>query len=150
MKVLNLQCALQHVFEGWFSSEDDFLTQSEGGLIACPLCGNTIISKRLSAPRLNLGGKSPQESIQTSVKTVEHDSAQSIQDAWLAAARHVLANFENVGSDFANEARRIHYGNAPGRAIRGSATPVQAESLIEEGIAVTSIALPEVLKNSLQ
>src|SRR3990167_2355614 len=55
MKVLNLQCAHQHVFEGWFASEDDYVSQLGRGLVACPMCGDTSISKMLSAPRLNLG-----------------------------------------------------------------------------------------------
>ncbi|MBE0589641.1 MAG: DUF1178 family protein, partial [Hydrogenophaga sp.] len=54
MKVLNLQCAHQHEFEGWFGSEDDFTSQLARGLVSCPLCGDTQIQKMLSAPRLNL------------------------------------------------------------------------------------------------
>ena len=55
MKVLDLACSSAHVFEGWFASEADFLSQRERGLIECPLCGCTQIVKQLSAPRLNLG-----------------------------------------------------------------------------------------------
>ena len=54
MKVLNLQCAHQHEFEGWFGSEDDYTSQLERGLLSCPMCGDVHIAKKLSAPRLNL------------------------------------------------------------------------------------------------
>ena len=60
MKVLNLQCGHSHSFEGWFASEDDFQDQLGRGLVECPLCGDTSVSKMLSAPRLNLGATQPQ------------------------------------------------------------------------------------------
>ena len=59
MKVLDLKCAGQHVFEGWFASEDDFQSQLSRGLVQCPMCGDAAISKQLSAPRLNLGATPP-------------------------------------------------------------------------------------------
>ncbi len=55
MKVLDLQCSAQHRFEGWFASEDDFQGQLARGLVECPMCGDTAVAKKLSAPRLNLG-----------------------------------------------------------------------------------------------
>lgn len=54
MKVLDLQCSQSHQFEGWFASEGDFQTQLSRGLVECPMCGQVEVSKRLSAPRLNL------------------------------------------------------------------------------------------------
>ncbi|MFY7906729.1 MAG: DUF1178 family protein, partial [Burkholderiaceae bacterium] len=54
MKVLDLQCGQQHVFEGWFGSEDDFQSQLARGMVACPMCGDAAVTKKLSAPRLNL------------------------------------------------------------------------------------------------
>jgi len=59
MKVLNLQCAGMHTFEGWFGSEEDYQSQRERGLVACPLCANTEVRKLPSAPRLNLGAAEP-------------------------------------------------------------------------------------------
>ena len=74
----------------------------------------------------------------------------TLQEIWLAAVHHVMSTTDDVGSDFTREARRIHYGEVPERAIRGSATRAQTEELIEEGIAVIPISLPEVLKKTLQ
>ena len=149
MKVLDLQCAQSHVFEGWFASEDDFASQHARGLVTCPMCGEGVVSKKLSAPRLNLGRERPQEGAsQQSVATVDPDTA--LQAAWLGMARRIVANTEDVGERFAEEARRIHYGETEQRGIRGRASQAETESLMEEGIAVMQLALPEALKGQLQ
>lgn len=149
MKVLDLQCGHQHVFEGWFASEDDFLMQREHGLIECPLCGDASIVKKLSAPRLNLAGV-------RSVTAIAQETApsigieQSLQLAWMAVARRILSSTDDVGSHFAEEARKIHYGEVKERGIRGQASREETESLIDEGIAVMPFLLPESLKGPLQ
>jgi len=149
MKVLDLQCANKHVFEGWFSSEVEFQGQQGQGLIECPVCGNATIVKMLSAPRLNFGNE--REPIQTAQEVASPVvSAQSLQAAWTAATRLVLANTDDVGDQFAEEARKIHYGQAEERGIRGKASRAETESLIDEGIAVVPLELPEYLKSPLQ
>ena len=149
MKVLDLQCAHTHVFEGWFGSEDDFAGQLAGGLIACPMCGDTAISKKLSAPRLNLGNTQEPQNGKQEVVTLNQDDL-AMQAAWLGIAKRIVANTEDVGERFAEEARRIHYGETEQRGIRGKASKAESESLIEEGIAVMQLELPEVLKGRLQ
>ena len=149
MKVLDLQCRQRHVFEGWFASEDDFLRQRDAGLIECPLCGDAQIAKKLRAPRLNLGaaaGEPPAAPEQVAVAGVE----QSLQLAWLALARRIVANTDDVGDRFAEEARKIHYGESKERGIRGQASRAETESLLEEGIAVLHLPLPEALKGQIQ
>jgi hypothetical protein len=149
MKVLDLQCAHQHVFEGWFASEDDFLGQQGRGLVGCPLCGDASITKRLSAPRLNLG--SARTAASGTKEVVAPASAeQQLQAAWVAVARRVLATTDDVGASFAEEARKIHYGESKERGIRGQASRAETEALIEEGVAVMSLPLPEALKGQLQ
>lgn len=160
MKVLDLQCAHAHVFEGWFASEDDFAGQLARGLVACPLCGDIAITKKLSAPRLNLAhARAPQQeskaeagqadSAKQDVATLGNDEV-ALQAAWLAMARRVVANTEDVGERFAEEARRIYYGESDKRGIRGQASRAETESLMEEGIAVMQLPLPEALKGRLQ
>ena len=149
MKVLDLQCAQTHVFEGWFASEDDFTSQLARGLVACPMCGDIAIRKKLSAPRLNLGSPQAPQNGKQEVVTVQPDEA-ALQAAWLGMAKRIVANTEDVGERFAEEARRIHYGESEQRGIRGQASKAETESLMEEGISVMRLALPEVLKGRLQ
>ncbi len=145
MKVLDLQCSHRHTFEGWFDSEDDFQDQLGRGLLECPLCGDTGVSKMLSAPRLNLGASQPQPR-----QEVLTTPDVSMQAAWLKMVRHVLANTEDVGERFPEEARRMHYGETEERGIRGQASARETEALLEEGIGVLPLPLPKALKQPLQ
>ena len=148
MKVLDLQCSGSHVFEGWFASEDDFASQLARGLVSCPMCADTRVSKKLSAPRLNLGhGRAPDAPAHDVLAT---NPETEVQLAWMALARRVLANTDDVGARFAEEARRIHYGETPQRGIRGKASAAETESLLDEGIAVMQLSLPDALKGQLQ
>jgi hypothetical protein len=151
MKVLDLQCSHQHVFEGWFASEEDYASQRERGLVACPMCGDTGVAKMLSAPRLNLGGgredAAPRQEAQ---EVVSGTTEQALQAAWLQVARRVLAQTDDVGARFAEEARKMHYGETPERAIRGQASHDETQALLEEGIPVMPLPLPEALKEPLQ
>ncbi|MFT4268145.1 MAG: DUF1178 family protein [Xenophilus sp.] len=147
MKVLNLRCAHGHAFEGWFGSDQDVERQLERGLVECPMCGDTAIAKGLSAPRLNLGAREPAAAAQS---VVAGPAADTLEGRWMRAVREVLARTEDVGERFAEEARRMHYGEAEERGIRGQATREQTEALLEEGIAVLPLPIPAALKEPLQ
>ncbi len=152
MKVLDLHCSASHVFEGWFASEDDFQDQARRGLVECPVCGDSHITKKLSAPRLNLGAApaaAPAPAVQPAQDMVAGPQA-AMQAAWMKAVRHVLAHTEDVGERFAQEARRMHYGETEERGIRGQTTPQEAAELLEEGIEVMPLALPKSLKGPIQ
>jgi hypothetical protein len=142
MKVLDLCCAQQHRFEGWFGSEADYASQRERGLLECPLCADKAITRLPSAPRLNVA-KAPDSA-------PSGDTTSLMQSQWLRAVRHVLANTEDVGERFPEEARRIHYGESSNRGIRGRASREESEALREEGIEVTALPLPAALKEPLQ
>ena len=151
MIVFDLQCSARHLFEGWFASEQDFQQQCQRAMLLCPLCGDSSVNKRLSAPRLNLathGRSQPSSSPSSDVKVdgIEKD----LQQAWLDAAKKIVADTEDVGPNFSREARRIHYGETAERGIRGYATVAETASLLEEGIAVMPLVMPEGLKNTLQ
>lgn len=155
MKVLDLQCEHAHVFEGWFGSEDDFCAQLERGLVSCPMCGSAHVSKKPSAPRLNLGAtRDAAEAAAPAGPGQPVAGGQGLpadlQAAWLAMARRVLAETEDVGRRFAEEARRMHYGEVAQRGIRGQASREETEALLDEGISVMPLPLPESLKNGLQ
>lgn len=146
MKVLDLRCANGHRFEGWFGSEEDFLEQNGRGLVECPLCADRVVSRLPSAPRLNLSGA--REQPQAAARPA--DAPAGLQARWLEAVRQALANTEDVGERFAEEARRIHYGEVEPRGIRGVATPEERESLHDEGIEVLALPLPPALKGPVQ
>lgn len=171
MKVLNLQCASGHAFEGWFGSEEDYQSQQSRGLLTCPMCGMAEVLRMPSAPRLNLSGARPPPVGTSSTQSApaglapatvpKSRAAQDVRGAQtperaqaeailLQAMRHVLANTEDVGSHFAEEARRIHHGEIEHRNIRGEATPVEAQALRDEGIDVFHLPIPEGLKGPLQ
>ncbi len=146
MKVLDLRCGQGHGFEGWFGSDDDFVAQNGRGLVECPLCGDRIVTRMPSAPRLNLSGARPDDAAPAPAAAAEPD----LQALWLKTVRHVLANTEDVGERFPEEARRIHYGEVASRGIRGRATPEQTQALRDEGIDVTPLPIPKLLKEPLQ
>ena len=151
MKVLDLACANDHRFEGWFASDEDEAAQRERGLLVCPLCGNATVRRLPSAPRLNLGAAAPADAKPAeTTTTLAMPAPDDLQEQWLRAVRHMLLNTEDVGDRFAAEARRIHYGEVPQRGIRGQATPGDAEALREEGIEFMSLPLPPALKGPLQ
>jgi len=142
MKVFDLCCDADHLFEGWFASQDEFDAQLLARKIGCPLCGSVLIRRRPSATRLNLGSAA-------SVAAAMPDPAQ-LQTAFVRAAMQVIANTEDVGERFAEEARRIHYKEVPERGIRGVATRSEAEALEQEGVRIMAFPFPELAKESLQ
>lgn len=160
MKVLNLRCANGHGFEGWFGSEDDFLDQNGRGLIECPLCADRVVSRLPSAPRLNLSGArepaplpapaAPAPAVTEVTASVTGLQPTDLQAAWMAGVRQLLARTEDVGTRFAEEARRIHYGEVPNRGIRGHASPDERQALLDEGIETVAIPVPAALKEPLQ
>jgi hypothetical protein len=160
LKVFDLQCEHGHLFEGWFGSHEDYDSQQTRGLLTCPMCHSATIEKRLSAPRLNVGhfdaesrasngaGTGAGAGASASRETVVASSPEALQLAQIQAAimqqmRELVRNTENVGSGFAEEARRIHEGESEERPIRGTATPEEREALVEDGISV--VALPDFL-----
>ena len=147
LKVFDLQCVHEHVFEGWFASREAFDDQKAQGLLSCPVCGTHEIERKLSAARINLGKGSPGASASEPKNSGSTAAASApsgadlakVQAQMLKHLREMVKATENVGENFAQEARRIHAGESEDRAIRGTATKDERESLIEEGIAVMPI-----------
>ena len=158
MKVLDLRCGAGHAFEGWFASEGDFQSQREGGLLDCPLCGNADVARLPSAPRLNLSGarapaparegaEAPSAPAAPAPTMAIHGNAVS---RFVEAVAELLQNTEDVGTRFAEEARRIHYGESEAKAIRGQTTPEEREALADEGIEVFTLPVGIPPKTPLQ
>jgi len=175
MKVYNLACPLSHRFEGWFASEEDCLAQQGKGMLACPICDSTEISRMPSAPHIAKSGSSKDASTSTELtvaSSAETDHAgvsgalsgdvvaltgsdhsqleAQVQAAFLKGMRELMGRSEDVGSSFAEEARKIHYKESPERSIRGQTTLDEAESLRDEGIEVLAMPMMPAFKNTLQ
>lgn len=122
-----------HRFDGWFRSSDDFEKQSAANLVACPVCGTATVAKSLMRPALASGR--PERTPADAAKMMA-----ALQDM----SREVRAKADYVGPNFAQEARRIHYGEVEERRIYGEASLPEVKGLTEEGIAVMPLPpLPE-------
>ncbi|SFR78580.1 hypothetical protein SAMN05428960_1622 [Mitsuaria sp. PDC51] len=162
MLVLNLACETGHSFEGWFASANDFESQQQRGLLSCPLCNSAKVRKMPSAPRLNLSAAEPAPARRRAPAAPSPEPtapvlppgapviAAELQKQVIQAVRTLMANTEDVGDRFATEARRIHYGEAQERGIRGRATPDEARELADEGIDIVALPVPDALKDPLQ
>jgi hypothetical protein len=141
MIVYELACAHEHRFEGWFASAEDYTRQHADTLIRCPVCDDSTIERRPSA-NVQIG--------RAATPAAERaDSAVAGGEAEvLKLLRRMIAQTDDVGAAFPEEARKIHYEEAPQRAIRGQATRDEAEALRDEGIDFMS--LPSALVRDLQ
>jgi hypothetical protein len=143
MIVYDLACSAGHAFEGWFDSGDEFARQKEAGLVACPVCDGIDVERlpaakvRVAKARLRAPASSPMTPPATG------DAIAGISPELLAKLREVVRNTEDVGERFPEEARKIHYDEAPARSIRGKASREEAEALTEEGIDFSQ--LPPIL-----
>ena len=156
MIIFDLACTQNHPFEGWFQSAADYDSQLGRELIACPHCGSTAIRRVPSAPHLGKNGAAntparagtpapakPAKPTATDGETA--GAAQIIEQLAQQILTTIVANSEDVGKEFAAEARKIHYQEAPQRAIRGQATDDDYEELRDEGIGV--VRLPVIKKH---
>ena len=144
MIVFNLSCSNDHRFEGWFASAADFEQQQQATLLNCPLCGSTEINKGLHAPYVNKGSTMP---VTQRESTVQRAPAQyaNISAEVTRMVEHLIANTEDVGKAFPEEARKIHYQETPERRIRGEASTDEVQELRDEGIEVVALPVPRHL-----
>jgi len=131
MIIFDLLCAHGHAFEGWFASGAEFDRQKEARLVACPVCDGSDVERRPSA-RVRVAKAS--DAAPTPVPAARGDAIAGISPELLAKLREVVRNTEDVGERFPEEARKIHYDEAPPRSIRGQASREEAEALADEGI----------------
>jgi hypothetical protein len=139
MKVFNLQCGEGHSFEGWFRSEEDFLSQNSKGLSSCPMCESSIINRMPSAAHI--------QSNKNRVINRNHSSISTeVQKKLVEVAKQILKDSENVGNRFAEEARKIHRNESEMRSIHGTATHEESKELKEEGIDILTLPLEKIRK----
>lgn len=145
--IYDLECDFAHRFEGWFRSAEDFDSQHGRHLITCPQCGSSGVRKVPS--RVNIGSsdqarKSTGAPAGEALPTTKPNTVD-VATAFVMAKQVIqalVAHSEDVGERFAEEARKIHYEEAPARAIRGQASPEECEELRDEGIEI--VALPNL------
>jgi hypothetical protein len=157
-----LQCDDAHSFEGWFRNSGDFDLQCSRNLVSCPVCGSNDVRKSLMAPAVSTArsrdsladaartemlaqeaaarpeGTAPAQTaaMQPSALLPKDLQQKEVVEALRLLRARIVENSENVGENFAREARKIHYGEAEERSIYGETTPKDAEALMEEGISV--------------
>jgi len=147
MIVFNLRCGGDHVFEAWFKDSATYDEQSAAGEVVCPACGDTKIAKAPMAPRLGKGvsrsnggdesrgdGEAKSVGVGRSEVANSAELAGKLREAMSELRAHVEKNCDYVGPSFAEEARKIHYGETEKRNIYGEATNDEAKSLKDEGV----------------
>ena len=143
MIVYNLTCTQNHRFEGWFASADDFARQTESKLLTCPMCGDAGVSRLPNASHVGTGvAERAAESREESPKQGTKHYANLGAELLASFIDKVIEHTEDVGSAFPEEARKIHYNEAPERHIRGTASLKEVAALRDEGIEVAPIPVP--------
>ena len=142
---LNLRCSNNHSFEGLFPSRADFGDQQERGLVTCPLCDSQHIEPALSTPAVRNSQKEAMPAIAVKPTSANTLTPEQIRMHLRALRNHVLETHEDMGPEFANEARRIHYGDAEERGIMGQADTHEIRELLDEGVDI--LPLPPQIKD---
>lgn len=124
----SLRCERDHTFEAWFRNSGDFDTQQARKLVTCPSCGSDKVEKALMAPAVSTRRK--REKVALALGQEQRQMMAQLK----AMSQKVRENAENVGGKFAEEARKIHFGEVEPRGIYGEATPEEARTLTEEGV----------------
>jgi hypothetical protein len=143
----SLKCPEGHVFESWFQSGAAFDGLAASGRVSCPVCGTVQVEKTLMTPGVTTksnrqDGASPPAETPSGLTTKDTAMEQELK----AFRAHVEANSDYVGRNFASEARKIHLGDAPERAIFGEANLTEARALIEDGIPIAPLPFLPKLK----
>lgn len=134
----SLVCEHEHEFEGWFRSNDDFDTQKKRGFVECPACGSKQVAKALMAPAVSTSRKQEKMALAMNAKQ------QQLMAEMKALTEKMKESADYVGDKFAEEARKIHFGETEARGIYGEASPDEARELVEDGVPFLPIpTLPD-------
>ncbi|HCX14703.1 MAG TPA: DUF1178 domain-containing protein [Rhodospirillaceae bacterium] len=139
MILYDLSCPKDHRFESWFRNSEAVEKLIKAGQVPCPVCGSKKVQKAPMAPRI---AKSTSKGKLSEPSSKNKDLAVAMEkatEAFTELRQAIEKNFDHVGKEFPEEARRIHYGESESRGIYGDATPNEAQELIDEGIEVYSI-----------
>ncbi|MEX0366999.1 MAG: DUF1178 family protein [Ruegeria sp.] len=134
-----LKCSEGHSFDSWFQSAEAYEKLSAAGLVSCAVCGGTDVEKAVMTPRVQPARSEAQGEQRPCEERPLTAPASAAEQAVAELRRKVEENSDYVGKDFATEARKIHLGEAPDRAIYGEAKMDEAKALIEEGVPVAPL-----------
>lgn len=134
MIVLDLKCDSEHYFEGWFAGLDVFQQQQQSGEITCPVCDSKQISRALSPVAIRRHSEPA---------AAAAAPEQAIKEKWKQVVDFIQNHCEDVGTDFAKEALKIHYGAAEKRNIKGTSTADEEQTLRDEGVEFFKIPVPK-------
>jgi len=130
-----LQCEKTHEFEGWFRSSSDFDIQAEKKMLTCPVCGSDDVKKAIMAPSVSTSRRKAGVANEARLREMQ----STLASASNKVMKHIEKNFDYVGQDFPEEARKIHYGETETRGIFGEASGKEAKELIDEGVNITPL-----------
>lgn len=139
MIVYKLLCSHGHEFEAWFRNGDAFSEQAGAGAVSCPVCGDTKVRKALMAPAIHPSSKASANAPPPPSVEPEENHRASVLQALREIRRQIETGCSYVGENFAEEARKIHYGEVRARGIYGESTPEERQALTEEGVEFGSI-----------
>jgi hypothetical protein len=148
MIVYDLKCRREHVFEAWFPDSASFTEQANSGKVLCPVCGSRKVVKALMAPKVHKGRSgepgtrpdpTPERPQGGTLAVADSEKAGELRRMLRELREHVENNCDYVGGEFAEEARRIHYGESDPRGIYGETSDDEAKSLEDEGIEVARV-----------
>ena len=138
MIVFDLECINGHAFEGWFQDKQEMDSQQEQGLLQCPVCDTTSVVQKLHPIAIRTSGHCGNSQARQALQASQEAMAELTE----RVARFVEKNFEDVGSSFAKEALKMHYGATDHRSIRGTTTREEEKLLHNEGVPVFKIPVP--------
>lgn len=138
MILYDLRCRKGHVFEAWFRDSGTYEAQVSAGEVPCPTCGTAKVEKALMAPNVAGTKKRDRDPVPTKA-AMETKEAAETRKALVEMRKKIEANFDYVGANFAEEARKIHYGETDPRSIYGETSQEEAKALDEEGVEVQRI-----------
>lgn len=139
MKVFDLCCQNDHLFEGWFDSAEDFDKQTKQGLVVCPICGSRQVQRRPSAPYIGAGSRDMEGSIACGQSDANKKKLEKMREEVMAYVLEASKTATDVGKNFVPEVRAMHEGSKPVRNVKGLCTEKDRKDLLKEGIVVLPI-----------
>lgn len=147
-----LRCAASHDFDSWFRTSNAYEELRAARHITCPICGNSDVVKTLMAPAVRTARRTAEPAITPSAQPQAEGPlstpGSAVEEAFATMRKHIEQNSEYVGLNFAAEARQMHDGSQPSRAIYGEAKPEEARQLIEDGVPVSPLSFMPTRKTN--